>query len=411
MMTVLSLSAPMRGARPIFVLLLVMLLAACGTSAKDYSAATPLSAIHTQIKVKPLWAVPTGEMPEFAHAQLPVAIYGQQLYVASGKGKVSALDRRTGKRLWSRSVDEVLTGGPAASKDLLFVATREADVLALDSQDGSERWRHHVSSEMLAQPVLSGDLLIVQTIDGKLTALEAASGKRVWLYERSIPTLTLRGTGAPLVADGQVLAGFSDGKLVSLDVATGKLQWEATVAVPHGRTDIERLVDIDGLFQDVDGVIYVASYQGRVAAVSADSGNILWARDMSTYTGLAVDKTQIYITDTQSNVWALDRHTGATIWRQDKLQQRELSPPAVVGSAVVVADYAGYIHWLSKSDGQFVARESLEKIWQHFQYQWEDEDQEEQGFRSVTVAPLVVDNTLYVRDNTGALAALQLVAN
>jgi outer membrane protein assembly factor BamB len=393
------------------VLLLSVLLAACGSSVKDYADATPLSDIQQQLKVRALWAAATGEVPEYLHRQLPIAVQGQQLYVANSEGKVMAFNSRNGKRLWSRSLGEVLTGGPAVSADMLFVATREADVVALDRQDGHERWRHHVSSEMLAQPVVSNNLLIVQTIDGKVTALEAASGQRVWLYERSIPTLTLRGTGKPLVNDSRVLAGFSDGKLVSLDVATGKLQWEATVAVPHGRTDIERLVDIDGMFHAVDGIVYVISYQGRVAAVSEDNGNILWARDMSSYTGLAVDDTQLYVTDDQSNVWALDRHSGATVWRQDKLQKRELSVPVVIGSAVVVADYDGYIHWLAKADGQFVARENLDKLWRRLQYVWEDEDDAEPAFRSVTTAPVVEDHTLYVRDNTGALVALQLSAN
>ncbi len=391
-----------------------LLLVACGSSPKDYSDATPLNAINTSVSIKALWAQSTGDVPEYAHAQLPVVMDSaggdKKIYVASRRGEVAAHATKNGDVLWQISMNEALTGGPGVSADLLFVGTREAELVALDKSNGAERWRQRISSEMLATPVVAGELLIVQTIDGRISAHKTTTGKKLWSYERSIPKLTLRGTSVPLVVnEAAVLAGFSDGRLLSLSLATGELLWETTIAVPHGRTDLERLVDIDGLFRAADGVVYVSSYQGRVAAVSIEDGNVLWARDMSSYTGLTVSEEQIFITDATSRVWALDGRTGATLWRQDSLLGRELSVPVVQGNTVVVADYDGFVHWLSRDDGGFVARKSLDKVWSTLRYIWDSDESAEKVYRSVSVSPLVDAGTLYVRDNTGALAAFALL--
>ena len=393
----------------LFLLLLTSLaLSACGSSQKDYSNATPLSSIKSRVTVKELWAEPTGDVPDNAHAQLPVIVDGDKVYAANRRGGVIVRSAQDGATVWKVSLNEMLTGGPGVGGDMVIVATREAELIALDKSNGTERWRQRISSEMLATPVITGKLVIAQTIDGRISAHKISTGEKVWSYGRSIPKLTLRGTSTPIVVGKALLAGFSDGHLISLDLATGELLWETTIAVPHGRTDLERLVDIDGLFQAEDGTVYVSSYQGRVAAVSVADGNVLWARDISSYTGLTVDGNQIFITDANSQVWALDGHTGATLWRQDKLLGREISAPAVLDSTVVVADYDGFVHWLSRDDGSFVARENLGKVWSKLNYVWEDEDQPDHVRRSVSVAPLVAAGTLYVRDNAGGLAAFKL---
>ena len=394
-----------------------LLLLACGSSPKDYSDATPLREINTSVPVKVLWAKPTGDVPEYAHAQLPVVIdtdtadatKDKKIYTASRRGNVAAHATKNGDVLWQVGMGEALTGGPGVGESLLFVGTREAELVALDKNNGVERWRQRISSEMLATPVIAGDLLVVQTIDGRISVYKTATGKKLWSYERSIPKLTLRGTSMPLVVNETVLAGFSDGRLLSLSLATGELLWETTIAVPHGRTDLERLVDIDGLFRAADGVVYVSSYQGRVVAVSIADGNVLWARDMSAYTGLTVSGEQIFITDATSRVWALDGRTGATLWRQDSLLGREVSVPVMLGNTLVVADYDGFVHWLSRDDGDFVARKNLDKVWSTMRYVWDSDESAEKVYRSVSVSPLVAAGTLYVRDNTGALAAFTII--
>ena len=382
-------------------------LIACSSSEKDYSDATPLSTIDTRIKVVPLWARLTGDVPKSAHAQLPVKFDGGRLYLANRRGEVAVLDARTGKLDWQVKLGEALSGGPGVGAKRLFVATRKAVLIALDKITGVEQWRQRISSEMLATPVVVNGQLVVQTIDEKISVYDTATGKKVWDYARTVPKLTLRGTSAPIVVGDKILAGFSDGSLVALNLATGELLWETAVAAPHGRTDLERLVDIDGLFDAANGIVYVSSFQGRVAAVSISDGNVLWARDMSSYTGLAISAEHVFVTDAESKVWALDGRTGATLWRQDKLAGRELSAPAVVGDMLVVADYDGFVHWLSAEDGQFMARENLDATWRKLHFVWEDEEYEYER-RSVSVVPLAVDDTVYVRDNVGALTAFQL---
>ncbi|MEE8379173.1 MAG: PQQ-binding-like beta-propeller repeat protein, partial [Gammaproteobacteria bacterium] len=226
------------------------------------------------------------------------------------------------------------------------------------------------------------------------------------------PKLTLRGTASPILDGNQIIAGFANGKLVSLNAQTGEVNWQVTITVPRGRTDLERLSDIDGLFQISNGSVYVTSYQGRVASVSLSDGRIQWARKMSSYNGLSVSAGQLYISDTEGRVWSLDARTGATLWRQDNLTGREISTPVVMDNAVVVADYQGYTHWLSVEDGQVIARQSMDKVWNDAHEpdsgSFSDDNDSEDYPRLVTVSPYVMGDTLYVRDNTGVLAAFQV---
>ena len=392
--------------RVLMVFGVAALLLAC-SSAKDYSSAARLTDIETRLSVKERWVFKTEQLPKDAHAQMPPAVANGKVFVANASGRVDVLDEQTGKLAWSVELKDALTGGPGAGAGLIFVGTREAEIIALSQQDGSEQWRSRISGEMLATPQVAGNLLIVQTIDGKLSALDVKTGKRLWDHGRDIPPLTLRGTSIPLVIGEHVIAGFADGKLVSLALKTGELQWEATIAVPVGRTDLERLVDIDGILYEQKGVVYVSSFQGRIAAVDVNSGNILWAREMSSYVGVAASHNQVYVVDAEGLVWALDGHSGATLWRQDNLKGREVSSPVVIDDALVVGDYDGFVHWLSTSDGQFIARQDLSDIWARHYLIWGEEYGITLPRRSVTAAPILVGNAIYLRDNAGALVALQ----
>ncbi len=399
--------------RLVIVVFFVAVLLACGSAPKDYSSAKKLKPINTTVMVKPLWVKPTGEVPVYAHAQLQPTIVGNNVYVASVNGEVKLLDAKKGELLWSVSLNENLTSAPGIGEELLFVGSRNAEIIALDKNTGAERWRVSLTSEMLAKPLVSESSLFVQTIDGKMTSLDAASGKLIWSYNHDIPKLTLRGTASPIINGGQIIAGFADGKLVSLDAKTGEVSWKSVVTVPRGRTDLERLADIDGLFQISNGSVYVTSYQGRVASVSITDGSIQWARKMSSYNGLAVGASRIYISDTEGQVWSLDARTGATLWRQNNLAGREISTPVVMDNAVVVADYEGYAHWLSVDDGKIVARQSMNEVWNEAfepdSGSFSEEEMESDLFpRLVTTSPFAINNTFYIRDNTGAFAAFQV---
>lgn len=390
------------------VVMLALMLAACSSSVKTYSEATPLGKIETKLSVKTLWLKELGYRSRHHHAQLPPVLLDGALYYANINGEVGVLDAKKGTRLWKISTGETLTAGPGVGENIVIVSTRKAEIIALDRLNGAELWRSRVSSEILASPRVGDEQIIIQTIEGKVLALEADSGKQVWSYNRPIPALTIRGTSSPLVQADRVLAGFADGKLVSLDRKTGKLQWQTAIAVPKGRTDLDRLVDIDGLFAVDDATVYVNSFQGNIAALSTNNGTTLWSREISSYVGLMFAENKIFISDTEGYVWALDKRTGGTLWRQDKLKGREPSLPVIVGNVVAVGDFDGYIHWLSTEDGGIVARRSLELLRRKAAIYLPDEPGKKPRWRSISVPPATAGNRLYVRDNQGALAVFQV---
>ena len=392
------------------VLGLAFLMLACSSSVKNYDDATALTKVKPVVAVKSVWIKDVGHLSQRQHAQLPPVVVGEVLYYANTDGQVGALGVEHGDNHWRVSLDEVITGGPGAGQGLVVVGTREAEILALEQGSGVLRWRTRVSGEMLAAPTLHEGLVIIQTIDGKVLALDAANGKQIWSYSHSIPALTLRGSSTPLVMGEQVFAGFADGKLVSLERKTGKLQWATTIATPKGRTDLERLVDIDGVFAVAADTLYVTTYQGNIAALATVSGETLWSREFSSFTGVILGDKQIFLSDAEGRVWALDTRSGGTLWRQDKLLGREPTLPVVMDGMLAVGDFDGYVHWLSVSDGQILARQSLEYLWRKANLMLPEVSHSRLKWRSVTTSPLAAGKRLYVRDNLGVLAAFELGA-
>jgi outer membrane protein assembly factor BamB len=230
---------------------------------------------------------------------------------------------------------------------------------------------------------------VVRTIDGRFIGLDTESGERLWIYTYTVPALTLRGTAAPLLAQGVAITGLDTGKLLVLSLQDGTPVWEKRIAPPQGRTELERLVDIDAEPRVMDSVLYIVTYQGNVTAIDLRNGNTLWSRDFSSYSGLDVDTRQVYITDDNDTVWALDRRSGGTLWKQTALNRRTLSTPVVNGNYVVVGDFEGYLHWLDTTDGRLVGRVRADK-------------------EGIAAAPVVRDNILYVLSNRGTLSAFQL---
>lgn len=381
------------------------LLSACSSVEKKEYAALP--DVVASIDVKSWWVKPVGELSERAHRQLPVVMADNKIYVASANGDVGALAIDNGKPDWVVSLNEILTSGPGVGGDKLFVATNDAELIALDRSSGKEVWRSQLSSLMLSLPYFADNRLFVQTNDEKLFALDANTGERIWAEGREVPSLSLRGTASPTVVDGKVIAGFASGVLIAFDMQTGKAQWESTIAVPRGRSDLERIVDIDGLFVAQDNVIYVSTYQGRIAAVAAEDGRIIWTRDLSSYAGVSLQGNLVSVTDAEGYVWALDRKTGATLWRQEKLKDRDLSAPVAVPGAIVVADRGGYVHWLSMDDGAFVARKNLKQFHDEVFIDWGDREEDEPDY-GVTIFPAVSGNVLLIRSNMGDLAQFRM---
>jgi outer membrane protein assembly factor BamB len=347
---------------------------------------TPLEEFAPTVGVKKLWSTSVGKGTDEQFLKLVPTLVGDRIYTAERRGHVGVYISATGKNIWTTDLDELISGGPGVGEGLVLVGTSKGEIVALNEADGKQRWRTAVSSEVLAPPRAAMGVVVAHTGDGSITALDATDGKRLWSYERATPTLTLRGSSAPLIADNMVIAGFDNGSLVALDIKTGKVEWEAIIAVSTGRSDLDRMVDIDGEPLRMGDTIYVATFQGRVAAVSLASGEVRWARDFSSYAGIAVDDSYLYLTDASGVIWAFDRETGTAVWRQEKLRARAPTAGAIVGDYVVIGDLEGYLHWLRRSDGQFAARERVDD--------------------SRIIAPPVSDGgTVYAYSSDGDLAA------
>jgi len=317
---------------------------------------TPLTEFESQAVVRELWSKDIGTGPEQAYLRLEPALTRDALYVTDARGHVQALVLPGGRLLWETSVSLDVTSGVGVGEGLVLIGTRKGVVVALEQTSGKELWRAQVTSEVLASPVVSNGVVVVQTVDGRLQALSADKGQRLWSVERSEPALSLRGTATPVIVSDVVFAGLASGKLLAANLKDGHVIWEIPVAQSQGRSEIERLIDVDAPVLVTGRVLIAAAYQGKVVAVSLDNGRLLWSRDVSTYLPLASDGTHVYISDDRGHVQALDIRNGATVWKQDKLQGRRPSAPAVVGSAVAVGDFEGYVHWLSRDDGRFLAR-------------------------------------------------------
>lgn len=315
----------------------------------------------SSVAIDELWHERTGKGTDELYLKLVPATDGDHVYTAARDGRVIAYDGTSGETLWSaRDEDRLISGGPGVGDGKVFVGTSDAEVVARDAATGKKLWVAKVSSEVLAPPRAGDGVVIVRTGDGNIYALDSDTGIEKWVYDRSIPTLTLRGTAAPTLHDGVVYAGFDTGRLVALELATGNQMWETQLAQPSGRSDLERLVDIDGEPVLSDDVLFIGSFQGKVAALDAASGAIEWTRDMSTYDNVAVDDKRVYITDENGLVWALDRFDGSAVWRNKDLKFRRLTGPMHFGDFVVVGDLEGYLHWMDAETGTLVGREQMD---------------------------------------------------
>jgi outer membrane protein assembly factor BamB len=269
---------------------------------------------------------------------------------------------------------------------MVLLGTRKGEVLALSETDGATLWEATVSSEVLAAPRVESSVVVIRTIDGKLFGLAGDTGRRLWSYDRQVPVLTLRGTSAPVTTRDLVIAGFDNGGLAALELRTGKVAWEAPIAQPAGRTDLERMVDVDADPLVLDGTLYVASYQGRVAAVFPDSGQILWEEKLSSHAGIGVDEKYLYVSDDAGRISALDRYSGRSAWRRKTLRGREPTAPAASGEYVVVGDIEGYLHWLRRDTGDLAVRVRVDDS-------------------RILVPPLVVDEVVIGYSSEGTLTA------
>jgi outer membrane protein assembly factor BamB len=342
-----------------------------------------------EIELDIIWEENVGVGTDEQFLNLVLAISYGKVLAADRGGLVQARDIKTGELIWEQETDYNFSAGPGIGDKSVILASSNAEVVAFSIETGEELWVTSVSSEVLANPVVANNSVIIRTTDGKMIALNEDDGSHLWTFERSVPALSIRGTGSPIVVENNVIAGYANGKLLALRLGDGKSVWETTLAIPRGRSEVERLVDLDVNPIETDGVVYISSYQAGTSAVLELDGDVLWRNeDVSSYSGLSYDWRYLYISDTRSHVWQMDQRNGASLWKQDELFNRALTAPVAYDDYVVVGDFEGYLHWLAVSDGRQLGRIKVAEA-------------------AITAKPVVVENTIYVYSQDGVLAALK----
>jgi outer membrane protein assembly factor BamB len=368
----------------------LLLLAACSKD-KAVDEPTELTELAATARVERVWSASVGGGDEVMRLGLGLGFDDARVYAAGRNGEVAAFDRTNGRVAWRSRTKAQLSGGVGVGADLAVVASSNGDVIALSAADGAERWRVKVAGEVLAAPGVGSDVVIVRTVDGRLRGLAVADGKEQWAVEEAVPRLSLRGNAPPVVARDLVVAGFDNGKVVAVSAREGDTVWEAPVIPPRGRTELERLNDIDAAVKVIGDDVFVAGFQGRAAMLALDTGQVWWTRDVSTYRGVDVDDNAMYLSSADGEVVAMRRRSGVEVWRQSALKFRRLSAPVAAGDYIAVADFEGYMHFMDKATGAPAARTGG------------------LGGR-VSNSPIAIDGVVYTISDSGKITALRAVA-
>ena len=370
----------------------MLLLTSCGVFGDKDEDLKPkkLVDIKQTLKIKRLWSAKVGGESEFLRVALRPVSDGSRIYAASHDGVVSAFDPQSGRQLWRTKVGIRLSAGPGVGEGRVVVVSSDGLAMSIDSDSGAEQWRVKIGGESLARPLISGEFVVLQTIDNRMRALSIYDGRELWAVEQSTPALTMRGSADPVLIGSTVIGGFDNGRLVAANVISGDIIWESMLSPPKGRSDLDRLSDVDGSIGVVGQDLYAAGYQGRVAAVAAESGQVLWNRGISSYEGVSADWNSVYTATADGEVVALSRRDGTETWRNTDLLRREPTLPVPFHTTVAVGDLEGYVHFFSNLNGNAVARIKL-------------------GNSAITAAPVVVANRLYVQSDSGSIAAYEVV--
>ena len=341
-----------------------------------------------ELEIEVLWKEDVGVGYDEQSLKLVPVISGEKIFTCDREGLVESRDRQTGKLIWEVETELPLSGCPGIGRNVVILGSSNAEVIALDLETGEKLWNARVSSEVLAVPKVADGIVIVRTTDGRITTFNEETGEELWGFERNVPPLSIRGVGDPLINDENVIVGFANGKVFALRLKDGKQMWETSAAIPKGRSEVERLTDLDADPVEAEGVVFLAGYQGGIVAILTMDGDVLWrAEEISSYAGFSYDWRYLYVTDTDSNVWQLDQRNGAALWKQKDLIHRKLTAPASTEDSIVVGDLEGYVHWLSDEDGRQMGRvQSTDS--------------------AITAKPVVQDNIIYVYATDGTLAGI-----
>lgn len=369
------------------ILFASLLISGCSDEDEDLYEPDPLVDIDNQFDIKTLWSTSVGDgIGDQALKLSPVYAY-KKIYVADASGNIVAVNPDNGKKVWESDFELAIAGGPAVASKIVVVGTLQGEVLAVDAETGEEKWRAQVSSEIISSPAIGDGYVAVRTVDGKIYALDATTGEQKWFYDESLPALTLRGNSSPIIANGGVISGFSNGKLAVFILANGQIAWEKKIATPIGSSEIQRLVDVDLQPLIVGSSIYIGAFNGNLASLDFRKGEFIWQRELSTFQDMAVGDLFLFVTHENSHLSGVNRSNGVIIWTQKDLNRRQLTAPGVVGDYLVVSDFEGYVHWLSKKTGKIVSREHIDSS-------------------GIAAVPLVIEDKVILYTRDGSLVAI-----
>ncbi len=370
-------------------LLLTGLLVGCSSNSEKEQQPAPLPDFKAERELDKLWSHGIGNGNGKFYNRLAPAIVGDKIIAAAANGDVEAYDRVSGRSLWSVDIDQPISGGVGVGGGLVMVASEDGRIWALDESNGKTLWNTQLNAQVLSPPQSDGKTVVAATFSGNLIGLDATTGAKKWQYAGGAPVLSLRASSTPLLYESGVIAGLNNGKVVALDLTSGQPLWETRVGVGQGSSEIERQSDIAGNLLIENDVLYAVSYQGRLAALDLRSGRRLWESNASSYVGLSAGFGNIYVASATGNITAFTKNNQGARWEQTALARRQLSGSAIFAGYLVLGDFEGYLHLLAQSDGHFVAREHV------------DGD-------GIRVAPIVVDDIIYVYGSSGKLAAYKL---
>lgn len=369
---------------------LSLLLSSCGMFGKKNKALPPkpLVTFTPSAVAKIVWKKNTGGYSKKQYVKIHPVISGDSIFVAGGSS-TSALNKTTGNVRWKTPVAETVTAGVNIGEGMVFVGTLGGNAIALDQSTGKPRWAQSLSSEVVAVSEAANGIVVFRTSDGRVHGLSTATGEILWQQSRKTPILSLRGASVPIVTGNKVIIGFDNGKLTAFDMQAGNMVWETILAVPRGRTELDRVVDIDGKMQLVGSTLYVATYNGQIAAVNVSNGATKWSHGYSTDTGVDANNQGVYTARQNGTLFKLATNNGSPIWKLDDLERRRPTAPSIIGSHIVVGDYAGYLHFINSTTGKFSARAHGDSS----------------GY---IVSPLVEGNRVYAFSKSGVLTVLSL---
>jgi len=375
--------------RLLLALLSTSLLGGCGSLFESSSRPlpTPLSEIHSAQPLQVKWSHSLGDAP--AGSFQPVYSQGD-VVVATPDGQIYTYNADSGREVSLVKTKRDLTSGVGVAGSLLLLGSADGSLLAINRTSGALVWEQKLTSVTLETPVAGANVAAVRTNDDRITGFALQDGKQLWSVPHFMPQLTIRNTGSMNAVGSEVImAGLAGGKMQVVSQDTGSVLWEGVVASPKGATELERITDVVSRPVYNGGQMCATAYQGRVACFDAKSGNLMWARDVSSSRPVAMDDHNVYVSAEDDSVWAFDRITGRNVWKQDALKYRSLSGPAMLGRFVLVVDAQGVAHLLSNESGSIVGRTDV-------------------GTKGQTGQPVSLGSSALIKGENGRLLMLSL---